>query len=55
MTADQAAPLGGTIVVGCAQPLKARYVTVEIPGTATLQLCEVTVEQIPMDQCPGWF
>ncbi|XP_038068540.1 pentraxin fusion protein-like [Patiria miniata] len=51
ITADQAQPLGGTIVVECGRPLRARYVSVDIPGTATLQLCEVYVEVLSSGQC----
>ena len=54
VTAAQAAPLGGTIEFECEHPLRARYVSVDIPGSATLQLCEVTVRELPLDQCPGW-
>ncbi|XP_038074120.1 pentraxin fusion protein-like [Patiria miniata] len=51
VTAAQAQPLGGTIVFDCSSPLRARYISVDIPGTATLQLCEVTVEEVALDQC----
>ena len=51
VTAAQAAPLGGTIVFECAQPLRARYVSVDIPGSATLQLCEVEVEEMVPGIC----
>ena len=53
VTAAQAAPLGGTIEIECSIPLKARYVSVDIPGEAMLQLCEVKVDEIPIDLCPG--
>ncbi|XP_022080918.1 uncharacterized protein LOC110973946 isoform X3 [Acanthaster planci] len=52
VTAAQAAPLGGTIEFTCQPALKGRYVSVDIPGSATLQLCEVTLEEIPQGQCP---
>ncbi|XP_022080928.1 fucolectin-like [Acanthaster planci] len=52
VTAAQAAPSGGTIEFTCYPALKGRYVSVDIPGSATLQLCEVTLEEIPLSQCP---
>ncbi|XP_022080901.1 uncharacterized protein LOC110973946 isoform X1 [Acanthaster planci] len=52
VTAAQAAPLGGTIEFTCQPALKGRYVSVDIPGSATLALCEVTLEEIPLEQCP---
>ncbi|XP_038061373.1 uncharacterized protein LOC119732074 [Patiria miniata] len=55
VTADQAQPLGGTIEFDCSPALRARYVSVDIPGTATLQLCEVTVQELPLDQCSTSF
>ncbi|XP_038061016.1 pentraxin fusion protein-like [Patiria miniata] len=56
VTAAQAQPLGCTIEFDCSPELKARYVSVDIqyiPGTGILQLCEVTVEEIPLDHCSG--
>ncbi|XP_038059850.1 uncharacterized protein LOC119730865 isoform X5 [Patiria miniata] len=51
VTAAQAQPRGGIIEFDCSPALRARYVSVNIPGTGTLQLCEVTVEEFPFDQC----
>ncbi|XP_038060916.1 pentraxin fusion protein-like [Patiria miniata] len=51
VTAAQAKPLGGTIQMDCPTPLRARYISVDIPRTGTLQLCEVTVEELSLDQC----
>ncbi|XP_022090826.1 pentraxin fusion protein-like [Acanthaster planci] len=51
ITARQAQPLGGTIEIKCDRPLRARYVSVDIPGTATLQLCEVSVEVLSSPDC----
>ena len=52
VTAAQASTRGGTIEFVCDSPLRARYVSVDIPATSPLQLCEVTVEEIPLKQCP---
>ncbi|XP_033633077.1 uncharacterized protein LOC117294678 [Asterias rubens] len=52
VTADQAQPLGGTIEFACESPLRARYISVDIPTGGYLQLCEVTVEKLPLDRCP---
>ena len=49
VTQAEAAPAGGTVVRQCSEPLIARFVSVDIPGHATLQLCEVTVEEVPCD------
>jgi len=49
---DQAAVLGGTIVFECDQPLKSHYVTIGIPSRrASLSFCEITIEEVPMEQC----
>ncbi|XP_038061375.1 uncharacterized protein LOC119732075 isoform X2 [Patiria miniata] len=53
VTAAQAQPLGCTIEFDCSPELRARYVSVDIPGKGILQLCEVTVEEIPLDHCSG--
>ncbi|XP_038064733.1 fucolectin-1-like [Patiria miniata] len=53
VTADQAQPLGGTIDFDCRPQLRARYISVDIPHRATLQLCEVTAEEVPLDCCLG--
>ncbi|XP_022079115.1 uncharacterized protein LOC110973026 isoform X3 [Acanthaster planci] len=53
VTAKQAQPLGSTIEFTCEPAFRARYVSVDIPGRATLQLCEVTVEEIHLSQCPA--
>ena len=53
VTVAQASSWGGTIEFECSTPLRARYVSVDIPGAAVLQLCEVKVEEIPIDICPG--
>ena len=50
VTAAEANPLGGVITKECAQPLPARYVSVDIPGRAILTLCEVKVEEGPCDR-----
>ncbi|XP_038071546.1 uncharacterized protein LOC119740350 [Patiria miniata] len=53
VTAAQAKPLGGTIQFDCSPALRARYISVDIPGrTVNLQLCEVTVEELPLHHCP---
>ena len=47
VTAAQAQPFGATVEIQCETPIKARYVSVDIPSEqAILQLCEVTVEEI---------
>ncbi|XP_038065121.1 uncharacterized protein LOC119735488 [Patiria miniata] len=53
VTAAQAKPSGGTIEFDCCPELRARYISVDIPSKSILQLCEVTVEEIPIDHCPG--
>ncbi len=53
VTADQAQPLGGTIHFICDSPLRARYISVDIPTGGYLQLCEVTVSELPLDRCPA--
>ena len=55
VTAAQAAPLGAKISFECDQPLRARYVSVDIPYSdkGFLQLCEVTVKETSLDHCPG--
>ena len=51
VTADQAQPLGGTIEFACESPLRARYTSVDIPTGGYLQLCEVTVFELPLESC----
>ncbi|XP_022096525.1 uncharacterized protein LOC110982445 [Acanthaster planci] len=52
VTAEQAAPRGGLIEIHCDPPLRARYVSVDIPVVTILNFCEVTVKEIPFDKCP---
>ncbi|XP_071785213.1 uncharacterized protein [Asterias amurensis] len=52
VTAAQASPLGGTIEFNCESPMRAQYISVNIPSGGTLQLCEVTVEELPLEECP---
>lgn len=52
VTTAQAAPRGGTIKMVCDPPLKADFIKIEIPGSGTLQLCEVTVDEIDGGLCP---
>ncbi|XP_038046791.1 fucolectin-like, partial [Patiria miniata] len=52
VTAEQAAPPGGLIEMACEPPLRARYVSVDIPVVTILNFCEVTVKELPLSKCP---
>ena len=48
VTAAEAKEGGATVVRVCQSQLRARYISVNIPGAAMLQLCEATVvEHLP--------
>ena len=53
VTPAQAAIAGGTIHIKFNTPMRARYVSVDIPGSGVLQLCEVMVEEYPIHICTG--
>ena len=56
VTVDQASIPGGHIPISCNPPVIAQYVSVDdavvSEDSPTLTLCEVMVEQYPMEDCP---
>ena len=52
ITAGQASHLGGILDVYCGPPLRALYVSVDIPDTEEhLQLREVEIEELKVNPC----
>ncbi|XP_071801417.1 uncharacterized protein [Asterias amurensis] len=51
VTSDQASIPGGHIPISCNPPVLARYVSVDIETPTLLAMCEVIVEEYPMEYC----